>query len=137
MVTIKLNFGEEDKKVAAGVGQDKASAKKEACINALSALCPDEYEKWNQRSTVKIFVNPEETKSEFSIDDKLKLREKPDISVYSEQNLADFESGVDAAIDDCTLLSTKQDKLCKKYTPLSLLNTLNQKFKNRFDEVPI
>lgn len=84
MVTIKLNFGEEDKKVAAGVGQDKASAKKEACINALSALCPDEYEKWNQRSTVKIFVNPEETKSEFSIDDKLKLREKPDISVYSE-----------------------------------------------------
>ena len=35
MVTIKLNFGEEDKKIAYKVGQEKARAKREACIMRL------------------------------------------------------------------------------------------------------
>ena len=52
MVTIKLDFGEGSNKVASGAGQNKTSAKKEACINALRALCPEEYEKWTQGSTV-------------------------------------------------------------------------------------
>ena len=90
--TIMLDFGEGSKKVASGAGQNKKSAKKEACINALRALCPEEYEKWTQRSTFKVVLNPEETKGEFSIDDRLKLREEADISVYSEEQLADFNS---------------------------------------------
>ena len=134
MVTIKLDFGEGPNEVASGAGQNKPSAKKEACINALRALCPEEYEKWTQRSTVKVVLNPEETKGEFSIDDRLKLREEADISLYSEEQLADFNSEKDAAIDDCTLISTKQNKLCKKYSPSSLLNMLKQKCKDRFKE---
>ena len=51
IVTIMLDFGEGSNKVASGVGQNKISAKKEACINALRALCPEEYEKWTPKST--------------------------------------------------------------------------------------
>ena len=48
--------------------------------------------------------------------------------------MADFNSEKDAAIDDCTLISTKKNKLCKKYSPSSLLNMLKQKCKDRFKE---
>ena len=50
--TIMLDFGEGSKKVASGAGQNKKGAKMEACINALRALCPEEYEKWAKKSTV-------------------------------------------------------------------------------------
>ena len=43
MVTIKLDFGEGPNEVASGAGQNKTSAKKEACINALRALSPEEF----------------------------------------------------------------------------------------------
>ena len=43
--------------------EDIGIEKRQDCV--FSALCPDEYEKWNQKLTVKISVNPEETKSEF------------------------------------------------------------------------
>ena len=56
--------------------------------------------------------------------------------MYSEEQLADFKSEKDAAIDDCTLISTKQDKLCKKYSPSDLLNILKQKCKDRFEVSP-
>ena len=37
--------------------KDIGIEKRQDCV--FSALCSDEYKKWNQRSTVKIFVNPE------------------------------------------------------------------------------
>ena len=68
------------------------------------------------------------------IEDKLKMHETPCLQQYTPEQLASFEAIEDAAIDDCTLISSKFDKLCIKYTPYSLFNTIKQKSKRVIKE---